>query len=259
MTNKKLVVGNWKMNPLSLDEAKRIARKTRRAAADLRRTEAVLCPPFPFIAAVTPKKAAPHFHMGAQSASFEESGPHTGEVGALMLKDIGVRYVIAGHSEMRAAGDTDQVVSRRIQAILDAGLTPIVCVGEKTRDEGGSHFDFLREQIRGTFSSVPKKDAREIIIAYEPIWAIGAKEAMNPEQVYEMSLFVKKAFADVFSPESAMKITVLYGGSVNFRNAADIIKIGQVDGLLVGRESVNVGGFVELLKAVDNIHQDENA
>lgn len=253
MKNKKLVVGNWKMNPGTIDEAKTIAAKTRRAAALLKHTEVVACPPFAFISACAPRSKAAHFYMGAQNVSFEEGGPHTGQVSAAMLKSIGVEYVIAGHSEARAAGDTDLMVSKRVKAILAAGMTPIVCVGEKTRDESGSHFDFLREQIKNTFADVPKKDAREIVLAYEPIWAIGAKEAMKPEDVYEMSLFVKKVFADVFNPESAMKLTVLYGGSVNFRNAADIMKIGQVDGLLVGRESVNMPGFKELLTAVDAI------
>ncbi|MFA6295715.1 MAG: triose-phosphate isomerase, partial [Candidatus Paceibacterota bacterium] len=122
----------------------------------------------------------------------------------------------------------------------------------KSRDnENGSHFDFLKNQIKNTFANIPKKYAGDIIIAYEPVWAIGAKESMAPEQVYEMNLFVKKAFADLFGSDLAIKTTVLYGGSVTFRNAGDIMKIGQVDGLLVGRESINIAGFVELLKEVD--------
>jgi triosephosphate isomerase len=253
MTHERLIVGNWKMNPGTLDEAKKIARKTKNAAALLKRTDIVVCPPFVFISACTPRKKSLHFHIGAQSVSTESSGPHTGEVSALMLKDLGVDYVIAGHSEERARGDTNEIVSKRVNAILEAGLTPIVCVGEKSRNEDGSHFEFLKTQIKDTFNNVAKKYAKDIILAYEPIWAIGAKEAMNPEQVYEMSLFVKKVFADIFSPEVAMKVTVLYGGSVNFRNAADIMKIGQIDGLLVGRESVNTPGFIELIRAVDAV------
>ena len=242
------------MNPGTLEEAKTIAKKTRKAAAALQRTEAVICPPAVFTTACAPKKKEAHFHMGAQTSSFEEGGPHTGEISASMLRDVGVEYCIVGHSEERAAGDTDLTVSKRIKAILDRGIHAVVCVGEKTRDnDSGSHFDFLKEQMKATFTDVPNKYASDIVMAYEPVWAIGAKEAMNPEQIYEMTLFVKKVFADIFGQASAMKVPVLYGGSVNFRNAGDIVKIGQVDGLLVGRESVNIPGFIELLKAVDKI------
>ncbi|MEA2715477.1 MAG: triosephosphate isomerase [Candidatus Parcubacteria bacterium] len=251
MTTKKLVVGNWKMNPQSLEDAKRIARKTRAAAAKLKATEAVICPPFVFISACAPRRRASHFYLGAQSVSFERDGPHTGQIGAPMLKDIGADFVIAGHSEVRAEGETDADVSKEAKAILEAGMTPIICVGEQKRDESGAHFDFVREQIKGSLADIPKKFSWNIVIAYEPIWAIGAEEAMGPEAINEMSIFVKKIFADIFGTDSAMKVAVLYGGSVHSRNAADILKIGRVDGLLVGRESVSSTGFVELLTAVD--------
>ncbi len=253
MANKRLIVGNWKMNPGTLDEAKRLARKIRRASDALSRTIAVICPPFVFIPSSISKRGRTKLHVGSQTVSDKESGAHTGEVSAAMLKDVGVEYAIIGHSEERAAGDTDARISERLQRALDAGLTPIVCVGEKTRDEGGAHFDFLREQVKATFDGVPKRYGKDIILAYEPVWAIGAKEPMAPEQIYEMALFVKKAFADIFGPELGVKTIVLYGGSVNFRNAGDIMRVGKVDGLLVGRESVNAAGFVELLKAVDAV------
>lgn len=253
MASKRLIVGNWKMNPATILEAKRIARKTRLTVGRLRSTEVVACPPFPFIHACLSRTRSGAFHVGAQSVSLSEGGAHTGEVGAAMLKSLGVEYVIAGHSEERERGDTDMMVSQKISRIVEAGMTAIVCVGEKSRDESGAHFEFLKSQIKGTFSGLTENRAKRIILAYEPIWAIGAKEAMLPEQVYEMSLFVKKAFADVFGPEAGLKVKVLYGGSVNFRNAVDIIRTGKVDGLLIGRESVNMPGFVELLKAVDTI------
>lgn len=241
------------MNPASAEDAKTIAKKTRSIAANLKRTEVVACPPFVFVPLAASRTSAKNYSLGAQSASVDEAGAHTGEVSAAMLKSLGVEYVIAGHSEERAAGDTDEVVGKRIMRILEAGLTAVVCIGEKVREENGSHFDFLRDQIKNTFANVHVEKAKSIVLAYEPVWAIGAKEAMVPEQVHEMSIFVKKVFADVFSQEAAMKVKVLYGGSVNFRNAAEIMNIGKVDGLLVGRESVNMPGFTELLKAVDKI------
>jgi triosephosphate isomerase len=254
MSNKYLIIGNWKMNPGTLIEAKKLAGKFRRTAPELKNIETVICPPFPFLLPLTPKNTVRNFHMGAQSASNEELGSHTGMVSALMLKDIGVEYVIVGHSEERKRGDTNEIVSKKLLNVLNAGLTAVVCVGEDIRDADGAYMEGLKNQIKDTFANVPKKFAKNIVIAYEPVWAIGGAEAMKPEDVYETSLFVKKVFADVFTPDVGVKVNVLYGGSVNFHNAPEIIRIGQVDGLLVGRESVSANGFVDLLKAVDTIN-----
>ena len=249
--SKHLIVGNWKMNPGTLAEAKKIARRVKRVAPELKGSEAVIAPPFPFIAACGSRRPIKNFHLGAQSASHEETGPYTGEVGATMLRDIGAEYVIVGHSEERKGGDTDERVSQKMRAVLEAKLIPIVCVGEAVRDENGAYLETLKNQIKATFANIQPKSASHIVLAYEPIWAIGAKEAMRPEDVREMSIFVKKIFADLFGADAGIKVRVLYGGSVNFRNAPDIMTIGKVDGLLVGRESVNTPGFIELLKAVD--------
>jgi triosephosphate isomerase len=134
---------------------------------------------------------------------------------------------------------------------LEAGLIPIICVGEVSRDESGSHLDVLKQQIKNSLKEVTIKTAPKIIIAYEPIWAIGATEPMKNEDIFEASIFVKKVCSDLFGAEVGVKITVLYGGSVNRLNAPDIIVVGKVDGLLVGRESINAPGFVALLRAVD--------
>jgi len=253
MSEKNLVIGNWKMNPASFDEAVRIARAARATAGKLSSTDVVVCPPFPFMAAAVSRARSANYAVGSQSVSTEESGPYTGEVGADMVRSLGASYAVVGHSEMRARGDTDAIVSKRILRAIGAGMTAVVCVGEKSRDEAGSHLGALHEQIRQTFAGLPADAARRIVIAYEPVWAIGAKEAMKPEDIYEMSLFVKKVFADIFGSDAGHRVRVLYGGSVNFRNAADIMKIGRVNGLLVGRESVNVPGFKDLLKAVDAV------
>ncbi|MEN9524190.1 MAG: hypothetical protein RL536_259 [Candidatus Parcubacteria bacterium] len=248
---KKLVIGNWKMNPATLEDAKKIIRRTRLVAKRLKHTEVIACPPFTYIESSISRRDPNTLKIGAQTVSYQNSGAHTGEVSASMLRDLGVKYVIVGHSEEREKVDTDEMVSHRLKAVVETGMYAVLCVGEKVRDEGGMYLETLKEQIKKSLAGVSGHLAKNIIIAYEPVWAIGAKEAMNPEQVYEMSLFVKKVFSDVFSQDQAMKVMVLYGGSVNFRNAYDIIKTGQVDGLLVGRESVNMPGFVELLKAVD--------
>ena len=252
MSSKRLIISNWKMNPTTLFEARKIARRIKKVAPNLTKTEAIICPPFPFIAGCSPKKVIKNFHIGAQMVSYEEnSGSFTGEVSASMLHNLGVEYVVVGHSEQRKKGDTDAIVSKRIKVVLDGGIIAVVCVGEATRDEGGIYLENLKNQVKNSFIDIPKKYVGDIVIAYEPIWAIGAKEAMLTEQIYETSLFVKKVFADLFGAQNGLRLKVLYGGAVNFRNAMDIISIGKVDGLLVGRESVNAPGFVELLKAVD--------
>jgi len=252
--NKKLIIGNWKMNPVTLDEAKKIAGKIKRVAPSLVSTETVICPPFPFIIPTGSRSKIKNFSLGAQSVSVEtDRGPHTGEVSASILNDIEVKYVIVGHSEQRAKGENDETISKKVKAVLDVGLIPVVCVGEVVRDEAGEYLDVLKNQIKNSLANIEPKFASKVILAYEPVWAIGAPEPMRNEDIYESSLFVKKVFSDIFSPEAGVKVKVLYGGSVNYRNAGDIISVGKVDGLLVGRESVNIPGFVELLKAVDNV------
>lgn len=248
--NKKLIVGNWKMNPNTLEECKKIIKMYRRESRRVNNIDIVACPPLPFIPACI-SRTDKSISLGAQTLSQYESGAHTGEVSASIVKEIGCEYVILGHSEQRTSGETNSMVSKKIQMALSAGLTPIVCVGESVRDEAGNYMNTLRDQIKSSFADLSKKDAKVIVIAYEPVWAIGAKEAMSPAIVYEMLLFIKKVFADLFGPELALKLKILYGGSVNFRNAADIVSIGQVDGLLVGRESINMSGFGDLLKVVD--------
>lgn len=252
--NKRLIIGNWKMNPGTLVEAKKIAIKIKRISKKLQNSEVVICPPLPFITNCVSKKNINNFHVGVQTVSVEEEvGPYTGEVNARMINSIGAEYVIVGHSEERARGDSNVIVSKKLINALNAGLISIVCIGEKARDEGGLYLEELKNQIKESIANISKKFAKDIIIAYEPIWAIGAQEPMMPEQIFEMSLFAKKAFSDIFGTENGLKVKVLYGGAVNFRNAVDIINIGKVNGLLIGRESVNTPGFIELIKAVDKI------
>ncbi len=248
---KRIIVGNWKMNPTTLDEAKRIFKSTKNTADKLKSVIVVLCPPFVYISTLLNFRIESSVSIGAQDVYFEEVGSFTGEISPLMLKDLGISYVIVGHSEKREKGQTDEMVAKKVAMLLDIGINPILCIGEKERNEDGSHLDFLKSQIKNSLNKVPKKSIRKLIIAYEPIWAIGVKEAMKPEDIYEMSIFIRKVLADIYGYEEAVAVSVLYGGSVNFRNALEIFEKGQIDGLLVGRESVNVSGFVELLKTID--------
>lgn len=250
---RKIIVGNWKMNPTTLEEAKRIFNFTKKIAKKSSSLHIVLCPPSVYISSLRSRKATPCLGIGAQNAHFEEQGSFTGEISALMLKDLGVTHIIVGHSERRAGGETDEVISKKVETVLEAGIHPILCVGEKERDHNSLYLEILKNQIKNSLSKVPKRLINQIIIAYEPVWAIGAKEPMDPVIIEEMSIFVRKVISDIYGRDNAIATPVLYGGSVNFRNAGDIIVKGGVDGLLVGRESVNVLGFVELLKAIELI------
>jgi len=240
------------MNPVTLEEAKNIYKSTKNTVEKLKSVKVIVCPPFVYLSTLL-KSKTDTVSIGAQDTYFEPQGSFTGEISPLMLKDLGIEYVIVGHSEKRSRGDTDEMISKKVSVLLENGIKPILCFGEKERSEDGSHLDFLKNQIKNSLNRVPKKNINNLLIAYEPIWAIGAKEAMLPEDIYEMSIFIKKVLSDIYGQNEAIAIPVLYGGSVNFRNASDIFTKGQVDGLLVGRESVNISGFKELLKAVDTI------
>ncbi len=239
------------MNPTTFDEAKRIFKSTKSAAEKLKSVSVVLCPPFVYIPQLLNSRTESAVSVGAQDVYFEERGSFTGEISPLMLKDLGIKYVIVGHSEKRAKGQTDEMIAKKVAMLLEIGISPILCIGEETRSEDGAHLDFLKSQIKNSLNKVSKKNIGDLIVAYEPIWAIGAKEAMKPEDIYEMSIFIRKVLADLYGHDEAVATPVLYGGSVNFRNALEIFEKGQINGLLVGRESVNVAGFVELLKTID--------
>jgi triosephosphate isomerase len=249
---KKIIVGNWKMNLMSFEEADQIFKFVKKTAENLSSTHVVICPPYPYIQKFISSDKKHTLGIGAQNVFFEQ-GAFTGEVSASILKDLGVTHVIVGHSERRMMGETDDVIAKKVQAVLEAGMHPILCVGESVRDQHLLYLEILKNQIKSSLSKTSKKFVEHLIIAYEPVWAIGAKEAMDPSTIEEMAIFVKKVLADIFGYENGVKTPVLYGGSINFRNAPDIMTRGKVDGLLVGRESVNTPGFVELLKSVDAI------
>lgn len=239
------------MNVTSVEDARKIFKSTKAISEKLKTISVVLCPPFVYIPTLLNTRSESSVAVGAQNVFFENQGSFTGEISPLMLKDMGAEYCIVGHSERRAMGETDEIISKKVQALLEVGVKPIVCFGEAERNENGSHLEFLRVQIKNSLNKVQKKFINNLIVAYEPIWAIGAKEAMKPEDIYEMSIFIKKVLSDIYGHDEAISTPVLYGGSVNFRNAAEIFEKGKVDGLLIGRESVNVPGFGELMKAVE--------
>lgn len=251
---KKIIVANWKMNPSTVVEARALFAKTKRAASRLEKVETVICPPFPYLG-IFSHAGTSRFSLGAQDVFYSNSGRATGEVSPEMLCDIGVSYCIVGHSERRALGETDEIVSKKIKAVLAEGLTAILCIGEKERDVEGHYFDILKQQMAASLFGIRRPQFRDVVIAYEPIWAIGksAREAMAPRDICEMSIFIRKVLADIYDQETAVVPAVIYGGSAEEENADAILTEGNVQGLLVGHKSLDANAFIGILRIAENI------
>ncbi len=248
-----LIVGNWKMNPQSADEAKTIFLGIRKASEKVKRVDTVVCPPFVLIPALE-KLVAGRFatYLGAQDCFYEASGSFTGNISPALLKRSGVSYAIIGHSERRALGESDEVVNRKTIAALTAQLKPIICVGERERDADGKFYAEVEGQVATALKGVRKADLKNVIIAYEPVWAIGKKEseAMTPAQLQEMAIFIKKTLVELYDA-SAATLPVLYGGSVTSANTQGLLEVREVEGLLVGRASLDVKDFGLIIGLAD--------
>ncbi len=243
-----LIVGNLKMAPNTAREARALLSAVKKTAR-VSRAHVIVCPPFPFLSLLAEDAKTGKVLLGAQDISNEKGTAHTGEVSGEMLSSLGVRYVIIGHSERRRKGETDTTVSEKTRVTIEHNMIPIVCVGEKTRDDRALYFDELSRQIRASLSGISRRDAEKIIIAYEPIWAIGedAIASDTPEGTEEMALFIRKTLADMFGEKVAHAIPILYGGSVSEKNAEDFLSRGGVQGLLVGRASQNAKSFSAII------------
>ena len=254
ITKKKLVVGNWKMNPDSLIKVKEIIQNLKKTALKLDKIKTIICPPFIYLPEVANGlKNTKNFSPGAQDVHFVEGGAFTGEVSLSMVKSLGCKYVIVGHSERREAGETDEIVSKKVGIVSKGGLTAILCVGEKTRDGHGDFWHVLREQITKSLNKINRPMLKNLVIAYEPVWAIGAKQAMIGNDLQQTVIFIKKTLSDTYGRDCADKIPVLYGGSVSPKNTLDLIQAGTVDGLLIGRESIKTKDFVQVLEIVNSL------
>jgi len=247
-----LVVGNWKMNPTNLGAAKKLFIEVRkRLRHHPKNTDVVIAPPFPFISEMERLSPSKRIELAAQDVFFETSGAHTGEVSVPMLKSVGCEYVIAGHSEMRASGESDHDIYRDIKAVLKSRMTVIVCIGEKTRDSQGNYFSVVEAQIRSAIRDVPQAKLKQVVVAYEPVWAIGTGKHATPEDVEEMKLFIQKILADNYNRSAAMKVRILYGGSVKKNNSLELLERGKVDGFLIGGASLKAAEFSEIVKTTE--------
>ncbi len=248
---KKIVAGNWKMNT-TLDEASRLASEIASQAEELSEdVDIVLIPPFTNLAAVCAVLKQTSVAVGAQNLHWERSGAYTGEISAEMIASCGARYVVIGHSERRQLfGETDESVFKKLKAALEAGLFPIVCVGE-TLDERNREntFRVVEKQLRGAFEDLSKDEFHRVVIAYEPVWAIGTGLNATPEQAQEVHKYIRNLVVELSDEACGQNIRIQYGGSVKPENAAELMSQPDVDGALVGGASLNGDSFYRIIKA----------
>lgn len=246
---KRLVVANWKGYLERPEEATTLLSALRRRVRVFSGVEVSIAAPYPLIPAVAHALKNSKIRVGAQALSAQEAGAHTGEVSGAMLKALGVSLVIVGHSERRALGENDASVHAQMTHAGKVGLTAVLCVGERERDSSGAQFEFVQEQLATALAGGPVSTTK-LIIAYEPVWAIGkpSNEAATPALVQEMSIFIRKVLTERFGREGATRVPILYGGSVDASNARALLTEGAVAGFLVGRASTQLESFMELLK-----------
>lgn len=245
-----LIVANWKAYVDDLARAKKLFSAAKRLSSS--RISIVLAPPAPLLGALAARNKS-RVAFAAQDVSAETGGAHTGEVPAQAFSAAGASYAIIGHSERRAVGDTDAVVAEKLSHALAHGLTPILCVGERERDGEGHYLSSIREQISSALSALVPKDRAKVVIAYEPLWAIGktAEATIGGEDLAEMSLYIRKVLAELLPGKSAKRSLVLYGGSVEPANIRDLAAESDVDGFLIGHASVDPVTFKALVKALE--------
>lgn len=243
------------MNPLTLKEAEKLFGAVAKNISGIKKTEIVICPPFLYLEKL--KKLSKKIILGTQDAFWGDVGAFTGEVSGEMLYEIGARYAILGHSEKRAQGETNIDINKKIKAALSAGLHPVLCVGENIRDLEHGYFNLVKIQLEECLAGINKNSISKIIIAYEPVWAISStkdRKDATPDNSREMVVFIRKILSDKFGAEvSSMR--VIYGGSVNEKDAASFLLNGGVDGLLPGRSSLDAKKFVDIVKTCETLNQ----
>lgn len=246
---KPIIAGNWKMNETP-SQAVALINEIKPMVADAK-CEIVVCPPFVCLPAAKDVLAGSNIKLGAQNMHWEEKGAYTGEISAPMLKELGVEYVIIGHSERRQYfAETDQTVNNKVLTAFTHDLTPIVCVGETLEQrEAGQTETLVRSQIRKALEGLVTEVARQLVIAYEPIWAIGTGRNASPEDANDVIKIIRDTVASMFGQDVAEAVRIQYGGSVNAKNAVDLLAMSDIDGALVGGASLKAVDFATIVEA----------
>lgn len=246
-----IVAANWKMHKL-VDEARSLAGDVAEATPELEDIELILSPTYVALPALDDVLGGTDVGLSAQNVHWTESGAYTGEVSPPMLRDVGCTHAIIGHSERRQYfGETDVSVNRRARAALDHGLTPIICVGESLAERRGGETELkIKLQVRAALSEVDAEEARDVIIAYEPLWAIGTGESATPEQAQNAHATVRELVGGIYDDDVSESVRILYGGSVKPHNIDGLIEQPDLDGALVGSASLEAESFLSIARSV---------
>ncbi len=248
---KKIVAGNWKMNT-SLDEAVELVKEIAALSKQVSGVQKIVFPPFPFIKTIRELLVDERdFLTGAQNCSEHDKGAYTGEVSAAMLRNVGCRYVLVGHSERRNYfAETDSQLYSKVQQVLQNHMSVIYCFGEQLQDrKTGNHFKTVEQQLKSVLLKFPHSEVDRLILAYEPVWAIGTGETASPQQAQEMHAFVRGVIAELFDQKKANAMSILYGGSCNAKNAGELFACEDVDGGLIGGASLKADDFCKIIQS----------
>lgn len=247
----KIVIANWKMNPKTSAEAKKIFSGIHKGLAKMDGVDVAICAPTIFLPELAKLLKSKKLSLGVQDVFYEGTGAFTGQVSPEMVKPFKVTHTILGHSERRELGESNDFVARKAHYALNKGMTVVFCIGERERTDEGDYLTFIREELEAVLKGMKRTDLKRFVIAYEPIWAIGkrAEEALDAPALYEMVLYIQKILIEQFGRAPAQKVPILYGGSVKQENAEDFIVNGGVNGLLVGGASLDIQQFLGIIKA----------
>lgn len=251
---KTIIAGNWKMYK-TISEALTLITGLKRALSNVETCDIVVCPPFLALSETVETLIESNIQVGAQNCHWQEEGAFTGEVSCKMIKEAGAKYVIIGHSERRQFfGETNDSVNKKVKSALRTGLTPIVCVGESLAErEANKTFNVLTDHISNGLKDIPPEEMLKIIIAYEPVWAIGTGKTATPAQAQEVHKFIRDLLTKLFQIETANEVRIQYGGSVKPENIAELMKQPDIDGALVGGASLAADSFAAIVTKASEV------
>ncbi len=245
---KMIIAGNWKMNK-DLDEAVQLVEKLKKGFKNKNKVEVVICPSFTNLSSVNEIVKDSDIKLGAQNMYTEEKGAYTGEISASMLKSVGCKYVIIGHSERRQYfNESNQFLNNKVKVAIENNLTPIYCVGETLEQrEAGKVEKVIKEQVSEGLKDISADDLKKIVIAYEPVWAIGTGKTATPQQANDVHVYIRKLLVSMTSEAVAEQISILYGGSVTPETSNELMGKSDIDGALVGGASLKADSFADII------------
>ncbi|MBD3426343.1 MAG: triose-phosphate isomerase [Candidatus Omnitrophica bacterium] len=255
---KPMIAGNWKMYK-DVNQSVELANEIKRSVYDIENVDVVICPPFTSLSDLGEMLVESNVGLGAQNCYWEEEGAYTGEISVPMIKSVGAGYVIIGHSERRKYfGETDQTVNKKIKAAIDGGLVPIMCVGETLQErEAGKTLEVVKTQVTDGLKGFDEEYLDKLIIAYEPVWAIGTGKTATPDQAQEVHAMIRDLLEKIYSSSMSESRCILYGGSVKPGNIGELMKEEDIDGGLIGGASLKSESFVDIIKTTSQLYAEK--